>query len=91
MGTFAYTKLKKMSVGNRIGYLYKLENVQTTGSKLYTPFKKITGYLIDTISPRTASITIATNSESSGQFGQASLTFAVDAEAQGEILVVGLL
>lgn len=78
-------------MGNRAGYQYSLANVQTTGSKLYTPFKKITGYLIETTSPNTSAITVATNAESTGQFGQAVLTFAADAESQGRITVVGLL
>ena len=82
---------RKLSFGNRIAYVYHLTNVQTTGSTLYTPFKKITGYMIETISPNTSAITVAANSESTGRFGQASLQFAVDAESQGDIIVVGLL
>ncbi len=78
-------------MGNRIAYQYSLANVQTTGSVLYTPFKKITGYLIETTSPNTADITVATNAEAQGHGTQAYLSFAVDAEAQGNILVVGLL
>ena len=92
MGTFSYTtvKPKKLSMGNRVGYLYKLINVQTTGSRLTTPFKKITGYLIQTLSPVTADITVTSNTE--GDHSQrASLIFAVNAEAQGYIIVVGLL
>ena len=78
-------------MGNRIAYQYSLANVQATGSNLYTPFKKITGYLIETISPATAAITVATNNEAQGHGTCAWLGFAVDAEAQGEIIVVGLL
>ncbi len=90
MPTFSSTKLKKLSIGNRIGYTYKLANVQTTGSILRTPFKKITGYLPETTSPGTSEITIVTNKE--GTPGSpAALTFAADAESQGFILVVGLL
>ena len=92
MATFGYTKLKKISMGNRIAYSYKLDNVQTTGSILYTPFKKITGYLINTTSPATSEITVASNTESPGGNGkQAYLTFAADAESQGHVIVVGLL
>ena len=78
-------------MGNRIAYQYSLTNVQATGSKLYTPFKKITGYLIETTSPATAAITVATNSEARGHGIASYLEFAVDAEAQGAIIVVGLL
>ena len=93
MGVFAYTKKRKLSFGNRIAYQYKLDNVQATGSILYTPFKKVTGYLIETTSPATAQITVATNAIAPGGNGQgqATLTFAVGAEAQGDIIVVGLL
>ena len=78
-------------MGNRSAYQYSLANVQTTGSKLYTPFKKITGYLIETTSPNTAAITVASNVESQGHGFTSYLQFAVDAEAQGDIIVVGLL
>lgn len=78
-------------MGNRAAYKYTLANVQTTGSVLHTPFKKITGYLIETTSPNTADITVATNTEEAGHGTCATLTFAVDAEAQGGIIVVGLL
>lgn len=78
-------------MGNRIAYQYSLSNVQTTGSKLYTPFKKITGYLIETTSPATSAITVATNQESTGHGSTSYLQFAVDAESQGNIIVVGLL
>ena len=78
-------------MGNRVAYIYKLTNVQTTGSKLYTPFKKVTGYLIETTSPNTSCITVTSNADSTGKYGQAILTFAADAESQGSILVTGLL
>jgi len=93
MATFSYTaeKPKRLSVGNRIAYLYKLSNVQTTGSKITTPFKKITGYMIQNVSPITSSITVATRADATGPHTRASLTFAADAESQGYIIIVGLL
>ena len=91
MATFSYTKERKLSVGNRIGYFYDLANVQTTGSILYTPFKKITTYLPETTSPSTNTITVVTNTEGKGHGIPAKLTFAADAESQGKIIVVGLL
>lgn len=91
MGTFSYSKIRKLSMGNRAAYQYTLTNVQTTGSKLYTPFKKITGYLIETTSPNTCAITVTANTEAQGHGTQAYLTFAADAESQGKIIVVGLL
>ena len=93
MGTFSYTaNPKKLSMGNRIAYQYSLTNVQTTGSILRTPFKKITGYLIETTSPATNDITVTANTDMTGGTGtQATLQFAADAESQGEIIVVGLL
>ena len=93
MGTFSYTspKAKVLSMGNRRGYLYKLTNVQITGSKLTTPFRKITGYMTQNVSPNTSSITVAAQTEHSGSGTKASLTFAADAESQGYIIVVGLL
>ena len=78
-------------MGNRAAYQYILVNVQTTGSKLYTPFKKITGYLIETTAPNTSAITVVANTETPGGVGASSLTFAADAESQGDIIVVGLL
>ncbi len=90
MATFSYTKIKKLSMGNRAAYTFSLANVQTTASILRTPFKKITGYLIETTSPGTSNITVVTNKE--GTPGSpAALTFAADTESQGNILVVGLL
>ena len=91
MATFSYTKERKLSVGNRIGYVYDLANVQTTGSILYTPFKKITTYLIETTSPSTNTITVTNNQDSKGHGLTSQLTFAADAESQGKIVVVGLL
>jgi len=90
---FSYTTVrpKKLSMGNRIGYLYKLVDVATTGSKITTPFKKITGYMIQNISPNTSSITVTANTESTGPGKKASLTFAADATSQGYIIVVGLI
>lgn len=90
---FSYTtvKPKKLSMGNRIAYLYKLVDVQTTGSKLFTPFKKITGYLVQNVSPNTSCITIADKTDRTGPGTCATLTFAADAESQGYIIVVGLL
>ena len=80
-------------MGNRIAYQYSLTNVQTTGSKLRTPFKKITGYLIETTDPATNDITVSANTEARGTPGQgeAFLTFVADAESQGDIIVVGLM
>lgn len=93
MGTYSSTLKRKFSFGNRVAYQYHLTNVQTTGSILYTPFKKITGYIPETTSPNTAAITVASNVESRGGNGNscAYLSFAVNAEAQGDIIVVGLL
>ena len=78
-------------MGNRVAYLYKLVNVQTTGSKIRTPFKKITYYDIETTSPATADITVTSNADKTSTNKEAVLTLAVDAEAQGNALVVGLL
>lgn len=92
MGTFSYTKTRKLSFGNRVAYQFNLVNVQTSGSRLHTPFKKITGYLIETTSPQTSTIAVATNSPTSGGNGScATLIFKATAESQGEIIVVGLL
>lgn len=93
MGTYSQTKIRKLSMGNRIAYQYSLTNVQTTGSKLRTPFKKITGYLIETTSPNTSTINVATNTDSRGGegAGEGFLTFVATAESQGDIIVVGLL
>lgn len=92
MGTFSYTavKPKRISMGNRIGYIYKLVDVQTTGSKLTTPFKKITGVLMQTLSPVTNDITWS-QVDKTGPGTRASLTFVADAESQGYCVIVGLL
>lgn len=93
MGTFSYTtvKPKRLSSGNRIAYIYKLVNVQTTGSVLTTPFKKITAYAIQTLSPVTNDITVTSKTEKTGPGTKATLRFAADAESQGYITVWGLL
>ena len=78
-------------MGNRIAYQFDLTNVQTTGSILRTPFKKITGYLIETTDPATNTITVTANTERTADNNESTLTFAADAESQGEIIVVGLL
>ena len=90
---FSYTtvKPKRLSMGNRIAYLYKLVDVATTGSVLITPFKKITGYLIQNVSPNTSSITADGVTETTGPGSRAAITFAADATSQGYIIVVGLL
>jgi len=93
MGTFSYTsvKPKRLSMGNRIAYLYKLKDVQTSGSVLHTPFKKITGYLVHNVTPNTTCINVSSNTDSTGPGTRAKLTFAAGAESQGYIIVVGLL
>ena len=93
MGTFSYSaNPKKLSMGNRVAYVYELTDVQTSGSILYTPFKKITTYLIETIDPATSTITVSSNTEATGGTGNgAYLTFTADAESDGRIIVVGLL
>lgn len=91
MGTFGYLKLKKYSFGNRVAYTYALTDVQTTGSVLRTPFKKITGYLVENVETATHALTIVANTERTSANNEATLTFAVDAESNHEILVVGLL
>lgn len=90
---YGYTKKRKLSFGNRVAYQYKLIDVATTGSKLYTPFKKITGYIIETTNPATSTIRVVANTDSTGVHGkcEASLTFAAEATSQGDIIVVGLL
>lgn len=91
MGTYSSTKLRKLNMGNRTAYVYSLTNVQTSGSKLYTPFKKITGYLIETTSPNTSTINVASNTDCQGKSTESYLTFAATAESQGRITVVGLM
>lgn len=86
--------VRKLCLGNRAAYLYTLVNVQTSGSKLYTPFKKILGYFPpETTSPNTSTINVAANTPSRGGTGNndAFLTFAATAESQGNIIVWGLL
>jgi len=91
--TFSYTtqKPKKLSMGNRIAYLYKLIDVATSGSVIHTPFKKITGYLISSVSPNTTSINVAGKTERTGPGTCATLTLAAGATSQGYIIIVGLL
>ena len=83
-------------MGNRVGYIYALTEVATSGSKLFTPFKKITGYIIETTSPQTNFINVLYNIEkgqiTGGQNNRgAYLQFACAATSNGEILVWGLL
>ena len=80
-------------MGNRVAYQYSLTDVAATGSKLYTPFKKITGYMIEENATGTSFINVASNTESNGTTNpEAFLTFASTAGTEdGEILVVGLL
>lgn len=90
MGTFSYNKPKPLSMGNKRGYLYILTDVQTTGSILYTPFKKITGLMIETETGDN-SITVSSISEG-GPSSVAAITFMCDdADADGRIWVWGLL
>jgi hypothetical protein len=91
MGTYSQKKVRKFSMGNRAAYQFKLTNVQTTGSKLYTPFKKITGYIITTTDPATSEITVVTRADTTRGCQESALTFAANAESQGNIIVVGLL
>lgn len=92
MSDFGYTKLKKLSMGNRIAYQYTLTNVNTDSSSiLYTPFKKITGQLIQKTSTAGSTIIVVATAEKTKDNKQATLTFDTDVESNGEILVVGLL
>ena len=92
MATFSYKLKKQLSMGNRKAYLYTLTNVQTDSTSIvYTSFKKITGYLIQTNTNATSSIVVESNTPSSGKSKCAYLTLDSGAEASGEILIVGLL
>ena len=91
MGTFSYTREKILSLGNRRAFIYKLTDVQTSGSKLFTPFKKITGYAFNTTSATTP-IAVAKNQEATGPGTTAYLELVVDAnDIDGFVFVVGLL
>lgn len=92
MGTFSYTTDKKLSMGNRIGYKYTLTDVQTTGSTIHTPFKKIIGELYETISPATTTIVTASKTVANGVGTTAKLNLKAGAtDADGSVIVVGLL
>ena len=90
---FSYTKLRKLSMGNRVAYQYSLTDVAAAGSNLYTPFKKITGYLINETATGTSFINVSANTESNGGTNpQAYLTLKSNAGTEdGEILITGLL
>ena len=89
---FSYTsvKPKKLSMGNRIAYLYKLTDVATTGSVIHTPFRKITGVLPQCLSPTTSDITFTTNPKTRPGTS-ATVHLTADATSQGYCVVVGLL
>ena len=75
MGTFSYNKPKVLSVGNRRGYIWKLTDVQTNSSSvLQTPFKKITGYMIETEDQDTPIIVTSNNVTPGGTGKCATLT-----------------
>jgi len=92
MGSFSYTttKAKKLSLGNRVGYLYKLINVQTTGSVIHTPFRMITGVLMSDLSP-TDTCVVWSVTPRTGPGTCATVNLSSDAEAQANCVVTGLL
>ena len=89
---FSYTsvKPKKLSMGNRVAYVYKLKDVATSGSVIHTPFRKITGVLMQTLSPVTSDITFSI-SERTGPGTRAKVSLTADATSQGYCTIVGLL
>ena len=88
---FSYTaeKPKRLSLGNRIGILYKLKDVATSGSVIHTPFRKITGVLMSDLSPTTSCITWTTTLKTPTAAAKVRLTS--NATAQGYCVVTGLL
>jgi len=90
---FAYTKMEKFSMGNRAAYRFKLTDVQDDStSVLRTPFKKITGWLIENISEAATTIRVVTNTEKTATNNQALLTLDAGTDNDdGNIIVVGLL
>ena len=96
MGTFSYTTDKKLSVGNRVGYKYTLTDVQTSGSKIHTPFKKILGQLPETSSLATSTISMASSTDAYASAAMekngAIATLQCGAnDMDGSIIIVGLL
>lgn len=89
---FSYTtvKPKKLSMGNRTAYLYKLTEVATSGSVIHTPFRKITGYLPQCNSPITSTIGVSSVTERVGSVA-AKLNLKATATSYGYIIVVGLM
>jgi len=84
MATFNYTKIKNLSLGNRKGYLYEINNVHSSGNKLFVSLRKITDYEIYGDNIKVKSI-----SEKSGNGTCASLTLVSKPESSGKILVAG--
>ena len=83
-------------MGNRIAYVYTLTDVQTTGSTIHTPFKKITGYLVETASSITGAgattIAVASTTLGDGNGTCAKVNLKSGAtDADGKITVMGLL
>ena len=89
---FSYTsvKPKKLSMGNRTAYIYKLTDVATTGSVIHTPFRKITGYLPQQVTPITSTIAVTSKTEKRGSTA-AKLNLIATATSQGYMIVVGLM
>ncbi len=91
MGTFSYTLKKRFSMGNRIAILYELTDVQTSGSIVHTPFKKAWPPIFETTSDTTP-ITYSTISVADGDGTCSQISLVSDnADADGYMLVTGLL
>ena len=79
-------------MGNRIAYQYSLTDVQDDSTSiLRTPFKKITGYLIEGTTTATTTIRVASNNEGvPGSPANLTLDAGTDND-EGQIMVWGLL
>jgi len=90
---FAQTQLRpRVSMGNRIGYMYSLKDVQDDSTSIVrTPFKKITGYMIEGITTAATTIRVVTNTEGvPGNPAHLTLDAGTDND-EGNILVWGLM
>jgi len=90
---FEYTWKKRFSMGNRIAIKYALTDVQDDSSSvLRTPFKKVTGYLIENEGTAASTIRVVATTERTPANNESTLTLdAGSANDEGSIVVVGLL
>ena len=91
---FGYTIIQQpISLGNRRAYRVTFTDATTDGTSIiYTPFKKVTGIMVEETSTGTSFVKFSTTETTGGTGATATITLTSAAGTEdGSLLITGLL